>query len=387
MNRLVTLSGLGFFAAIAGCGRPFAIDMSSGGAGGAASSASGGGDGGATTVSASTGTGGTGGATVPACKAGIAGECDAGQYCDASTSACHSCADLSSLRFHSQPFMIDLAPSIAGNTAFYPRVSNAENGKLYFTFVDRSEAIPRRRVAFAARKSGAVGWQWDTWLFVPPPVGSVGQDSAAMVLDSAAMLTGLVDVTKIDAEKPVILFDSNRNGATTQKLFAANLEGTVAADVSLPSGKRDSDVAAAPNASPPRYYWLSDANSTTLTQRLVTATATSQATEVKILLDNNCVTSVVEGPWVTLNGKLLFFAAAYPDANTCTPPVGGTKHLFVTRMTDQGTQAPGEKAQPLFPESPDTFDTTPALTPDKCMLLFARFDATANGRVYGALRE
>ncbi|APR87684.1 hypothetical protein A7982_13033 [Minicystis rosea] len=361
------------------------IDTGTGG-GGAASTGAATSDGGADSVVTSSGSGGTGGVTVPACKAGVAGECDAGEYCDAATSACHSCADLSSLRFHGQAFTIDVAPSTASTTAFYPRVSAAEDGKLYFTYVDRTDAIPRRRIVSAPRKTGTPGWQWGTWLWVLPPVGSAGQDSGPLLLDSGAMLTGLVDPSKLAADKPVILFDSNRNGTTTQKLFAANLDGTVAADVSLPSGKRDSDVAAAPNASPPRYYWLSDAGSSTLSQRLVTATATSQATEVKLTLDNNCVTSVVEGPWVTPNGKLLLFAAAYPEDGTCAL-VGGTKHLFITRMTDQGTQAPGEKAQPLFPDSPTTFDSTPALTPDMCMLLFARFDDTANGRLFGALRE
>ncbi|MFT3765554.1 MAG: hypothetical protein QM820_08575 [Minicystis sp.] len=381
MKRLVTLSGLGLLVAV-GCGRPFAIDGGSGGAGGSSSSVGAADNGGAPTGGSAPG--GSGGSPVAACKAGVAGECPAGTYCDADESACHACADLSRLRFHGQAFVLQTAPTTAGTTAFYPRVS-PDDGALYFTYVDKSDTIPRRRIASAPRKPSAPGWSWGTWLFLQSPVGSPGQDSGPLFLHEGSMLSQLVDLSKIETDKPVLLFDSNRNGTTTTKIFVANDKGDAAAEVSLPSGKRDSDVAAAPLASPPRFYWLSDANSTG--QRFVTATATSQATEVKLSLDNGCATSTIEAPWVTADGKLLLFAAAYPEPPACAPPLTGPKHLFAAHMNGEGAQIDGEQAKPLFVDGAMSYDSTPALTPDLCMLLFSRFDATTNGRLYGALRE
>lgn len=379
MKRLVTLSGLGLLVVV-GCGRPFAIDGGSGGAGGSSSSVGAADNGGAPTGGSTTG--GSGGSPVAACKAGVVGECPAGTYCDADESACHACADLSRLRFHGQAFVLQTAPTTAGTTAFYPRVS-PDDGALYFTYVDKSGAIPRRRLVAAPHKLGGLGW--GTWSFLSDPINSDGQESGPLYLHDASMLLPLVDASKVDTAQPVLLFDSNRDGATTQRIFAANLDGSEAAPVSLPSGKHDSDVAAAPGAIPPRFYWLSDAG--TITQRLVTATAaSSSAAEVKILLDNGCATSAVDAPWITLDGQYLFFAAAYPASGTCAPAVVGTKHLFVAKMHD-GAQVPGAPAQRIFADDATSYDSTPAPTADACVLLFSRFDAAANGRLHSAIRD
>jgi hypothetical protein len=305
-----------------------------------------------------------------------------GSYCEASLGACRACADLDRFQFDA-PYSLDVAPATVGTTAFYPRVG-PDDGALFFTYLDKNGAIPRRRVAAAPRKSPPGAWAWGTWLFLAPPIGSSGQDSGPLLLRDGALIAQLVDASKVDTSRPVLLFDSNRDGATTETLFAANLDGYAAAEVSLPSGKRDADVAAAPEATPPRFFWLSDANS--ILPRLVTATATSQATEVKLILDNGCATSAVEAPWVTPDGGLLLFAAAYPDPPACSPPLVGVKHLFAASMKD-GAPIVGSPAVPLLADDATTYDTTPALTPDRCLLLFSRFDANANGRIFAARRD
>lgn len=378
MRTLLTLfAAVGWVVAAAACGRPFAVVEGSGGATTGTTSS-----GGATasTTSASAGTGGSGGATAQ-CKPGVLGECPDGSYCESGALACRPCADLS--RFHfAQPSPIDPSPPTGATTVFYPR-TNADDGALYFTYVDKSGTIPRRRLVDAPKKLGGLGW--GTWSFLGQPIGSDGQESGPLYLHDASMLAPLVDASKIDTSKPVLLFDSNRDGATTHRIYAANLEGSEAASVALPSGKHDTDIAAAPAASPPRFYWLSDANA--LVQRLVTATATSSAaTEVKIRLDNGCETSAVEAPWVSRDGKHLLFAAAYPAPSTCAPAVGGTKHLFIAKMND-GAQVPNEPAKRIFAEDDVSYDATPAPTPDACVLLFSRFDAAANGRLHAAIRD
>lgn len=379
MRGLVTLFGaIGWVVATSGCGRPFAVAEGSGGSSSSSATAGVGAAGGATDSTASDG--GAGGAT-PQCQPGVLDGCPAGSYCASDTRACRPCADLSRLHF-ATPTPYDPSPPTGGTTVFYSR-TNADDGALYFTYVDKSGAIPRRRLVLASHKLGGLGW--GTWSFFGDPINSAGQESGPLYLHDASMLSPLVDASKIDTTQPVLLFDSNRDGATTQRIFAANLDGSQAAAVSLPSGKRDSDVAAAPAAVPPRFYWLSDAGA--LAQRLVTATAaSSSATEVKILLDDGCATSAVDAPWVTLDGEYLFFAAAYPAPATCAPAAGGTKHLFVARMHD-GAQVPGEPAQRVFAEDAASYDSTPAPTADLCVLLFSRFDATANGRLHIAIRD
>lgn len=372
MNRLVTgLGVVGMVAASAACGQPFAFvspTSSSSGTGGA--SGEGGGDG-----ASSSGT--------PACAPGMSGACPEGRYCAGDTFTCEPCADLGRLHFHT-PFAADLAPPTAGTTVFYPRLGD-DPGALYFTYVDKSTPIPRRRIATAPLKTSGLGW--GTWSFAPTPINSSGEESGALFLPDGSAIAPLVDPAIIDAGKPVLLFDSNRNGAATIAMFAANVEGSAAVPLLLPAGTRDGDIAVAALASPPRFFWRSDAGST-LGPRLVTTIAASPvAEEVPIPLDNGCVTSFVDAPWVTPDGSVLFFAAAYPAPPACAPPGVGPKHVFAVRLLDTGVPAPGETAHRLFPDDVMSYDSTPALTPDRCHLLFSRFDAAANGRLHGAMRD
>jgi len=387
MQRLVTLITMGPRAAwpallaliglgAAACGEPFGIVAGSGGAGGAND-----GGGGAAATSGSAGASGGTGGVAPACKPGVLGECAQGSYCEGGKNECTPCADVSRLHF-SAPAPVMISPDTAGTTAFYPRVS-AEDGSLYFARKYKSGALPVRQIASAELNAKHDGWT--LWSELGAPVNSAWDESGPLWLPDGSILENLVDTGKVNLSDPVLLFDSNRDGLTTYKIFAANPGGADAAEVGLPTGKRDTDVAAAPSASPPRFYWLSDAGS--LAQRLVTATSTSQASPVMITFDNGCSTGNVNSPWVTPDGQHLFFAAAYPDQAGCTPGLMAPQRLFRAHMTDSGAQAGGEPAVAVFPDDAASYDSTPALDPLGCVLLFARFDASANGHLAYALRD
>lgn len=370
MRRVRRLGVVGMFALPAACGQPFTFDGGSPSAGGSGGSSAAAGDASATSSSGATG-----------CAPGVAGECPDGSYCAGDTLACAPCADLERLHFHA-PFALDLSPPTAGTTVFYPRAGEAP-GTLWFTYVDKGSAIPRRRIASAPIKAGGLGF--GTWSLAPAPINADGQDSGPFFLPDGSAVAALVDAALIDASKPVVIFDSNRGGAAETALFAANVDGAKAAKIALPAGTHDADVTVATLAVPPRFFWRSDAGAAAV-QRLVTAAAGSSApSDVVIPLDNGCTTGVVDAPWVTPDGGLLLFAAAYPAPPACAQPGSGPRHLFAVRLDDAG--APVGIARRLFPGDDTSYDATPALTPDRCHLLFSRFDAAANGRLHGAMRD
>lgn len=384
MNRLITLLAPGVFAlssVASGCGEPFAYvggggQSSAGGSSGSTSSRGGAGGEVSSSSGSSTSSGGAGGA--PECAPGSIGACGSGKYCSSETSTCEPCGELA--RFHfGTPTVVPLSPSTAGTHVRFPRVS-PDDGALLFTYDDKSGG-PIGRPRIVSAPFVAATQSWAAWSFSPAPINSNKEDSAALYLPAGAMLKGLVD-GKVDTAKAVLLFDSSRAADGTRALYAANPGAPEASPLALAGGKRDSDIAAAPDASPPRFYWMS--GDSALTQRLVTATGASPTASVKLLFENGCSGDAVEGPWISRDGKLLLFGAAPPSGATCTPSLV-LKRLYVARMNDQGTQVAADAARPIFPDDTTSFDSTPSLSPDACFMLFARF--TPFGQIMIAARD
>lgn len=376
MTKLARLLGPGWIAALAAlpalaCGRPFTLeDGSADAAGQAPSAGSTGGTGGGVTSS--------GGGGPPAC---VPGACGAGNYCEKDTTMCRTCADLSRLVFHA-PAVITLGAPTTGTTAAYAR-TDADTGALYFTYVDRSFAIPRGRTALAP--SGSAPLAWGAWDFQPPPINTDGQSTAPLYLHDTSMLAGLVDPGGLDTSKPALLFDSDRGGGGLLQIFAVNVGATAISRVTLPGGTRDSRVAVAPGAIPPRFWYRS--NGGAAAERLVTApVGASAAKPVTITLDKGCPGVAIDAPWATPDGNHLLFGAAYPDA-ACNPAPTAPAHLFHARLDDQGQQLAGKPAERIFPDDDAASDGMPSLSADACFLLFSRFDASANGRILAAVRE
>jgi hypothetical protein len=387
MNRLAMRMAAGLLAAAmlpSSCGRPFAIGAGGGGASSTSSGLAGYGGAGGAPDTGGGGHGGTGGAT-PACTPGDLGTCSAGSYCRADTVACEVCTSFT--RFHfAAASQVALQPPISGTTVLYPRLS-PDAATLYFTYYDEQSAIPRRRIGSAPLDASK--GSWGPWSLVKAPVDADGQNSGPLLLDTGAALSALVD-SKVDTSKPVLVFDSSRTALNTEALLAANLDASDVGALALPKGKHDSDIAVAWQSTPPRFWWLSDATST-VGQKLVTATATDTlATPVPVTLDNGCVVEVVEGPWVTGDGKRLLFGAAPPqptDAGACLPAPPGHARLYSARLDAQGQQISGTQAKPLLSGALAAYETTPSLSPNLCTLYFSRFDAAGNGQLFSAARN
>ena len=156
--------------------------------------------------------------------------------------------------------------------------------------------------------------------------------------------------------------------------------------LTLPGGGlHESDIAVATAVSPPRFFWLTDANLEP--QRLVTGLATDNSpTDVVITLDNGCAAPLASTPWVTPDGEWLLFASTRPDeTNGCAAPAADAPtQLYAARL--DGTGAQMGAAAPIFDTTGQSLDNSPSLlAPNQCALLFSRFDVnTGTGSVYAA---
>ena len=353
----------------AACGQPFSAAAGAGGGG-----SGGAGHGGA----AASGTGGvaaSSGSGVAKCPAA---SCSAGEYCESASSTCQMCAELGRFQFGA-PVATGVTVPATGSSALYPR-PDRDTGQLFFVQQDTTIAH-QDQIAVAASMPGEAAWTQGTLL---QQLVGVYQDSGPLYISAPSVLTGLVANSVAMSTAPVLLFDSNRTTGKRQVFAAVLGAATPPAVVTLPGGAvRASRIAISLAATPPRFWWISDA--TTGIERLVTGTATDNTPgDVPVLLDSDCPTTLADAPWVTPGGERLLFASVHTSAPPACTPDPTITHLYQVVLSPDGT-AP-TKASPVFPGD-TTLDTDPALTTDMCALLFARFDDQGNGQIYQAPRN
>jgi hypothetical protein len=389
MRQLGSLMGFGVIAGVAaasGCGRAFVLGESTGGsaASSAATNGSGNGSGGAGGVAASLG--GAGGAAPAACSPGVGvalSSCGKDEYCNADTAACESCAALDRLRFGA-PVALGVAPVTQGATLMFPR-RNTDTGDLFLVQQLNTAANPTQ-IADAPFVSSKA--EWSPTGLVPALAGTY-LDTGPLYLTDASVLAGLIVATPSQASTPALLFDSDRT-LNKRKVFALSLGGPANAtmvQLDLPGGAaHESSIAVATDASPPRFFWISDANGAAM--RLVTAIATDGSpTDVPITLDDGCPAPLAGKPWVTPGGEWLLFASTHPDTPACAVPASDAPtHLYAAKLGADGQQT--GSAAPVFGAADANLDDSPSLfTPSMCALLFARFDVNGTGAIYAAQRE
>ncbi len=382
MKRLRSLLGPGFCASVAvligsaACTSPFTTTSGGiGGLGGAGSTGSGGPDASA----------GTGGAKCTATS------CQAGEYCDSSSLACTSCADVSRFQFGT-PVATHVTVPTTGSTAWYPR-PNQDTGDLYLVQQDTTTAH-QNQIAVAPMMPGEAAWTQA--MLLPQLAGMNNNDSGPLYISNPGILAGLVDPSVSSSPTPVLLFDSI--GATSTQVFAAILATPDAAPppppsmVNLPGhAMHASKIAASVGASSPRFWWISDATTSDAgpgVARLVTGTATEPLPgDVAIPLENGCPSPLADTPWVTPKGERLLFSSVQTDASaSCAQINTSVTHLYQIPLSSDGTANGEGNASLIFPND-EALENTPALTKDMCTLLFARFDAQDNGQIYAAPRK
>jgi hypothetical protein len=364
------LVGLGVIVLLAGagCGQSFI----SGTAGTAGAGSGGVGTGGAGTggQSASSGTGGTAACTT--------GSCAAGEYCNSTTGACVACAQLDRVQFGA-PQPIGLTAT--GYNALYPRV-DGDTGDLYLDLQNAASHLDQ--LAIAAAMSGSTPWPMASLL---TELGGTHNDRGPLYLADPSLLTGLIDPGLAKSGMPVLLFDSDRMGS--RLLFAVPLQGSSPSSLLLSSGATQaSRVAMAMAAPTPRLFWVGDgAGSTTVRLLTMTPAQSTPPTAVNITLDGGCAAPLADTPWVTPAGDLLLFTSpSYGASPGCAVVSAPVTHLYQVPL--DATGQPTANAVPVFPDDTVDIDATPALTPDRCTLLFARVDTTSStANIYGAPRN
>lgn len=377
MKWLGCLMGLGFYVGLAmqgaGCGDLFSASGGTGGAGSGSSQNTGG---------TSSGTGGA------QCAAG---SCTKGEYCNPDTAACDACATSARFQFGT-PVMQAVTLPIPGANALFPRIGSSA-GELFLVQQDSTHHVQVAEALAAAGKSPP----WGAAALLSQLAGSY-QDTAPLYLEDSSILVALVSddgVTK--PGMPVVLFDSNRPVGSqmgTNKVFVVTLGSPAVGPVvvSLPGGAaHDSSVAVAMLASPPRFWWISDAgpalgDAAAPLSRLVTATAVDTGpTDVVLTLDDACTVPLVTAPWVTPAGDRLLFASARAPAGTCVVADPSLTHLYQAPIGPGGKQT--ADAKPIFPDDV-TVETEPSLAPDQCTLLFSRVvDSAGTTRIFTAARD
>lgn len=384
MMRTLGFSGALSVLALAapfGCGEPF--------------SSTSGGTGGATTTTTTTtseggqgGVGGVGGDATTSSTGGMGGEggapgctpegCGPGEYCAAS-GECTSCTEVGDEGFlFDTPVMIPLGNQ---SVKLFPRVRNEPGGghRMVYssrvsgdnydiaTSVDDSEGVWGNGVI-------ATGTGINT---VNPELGPMLMPSNKVVPATPAVVAG------------ALVFDSLES-ANVRKAFAANNFGAISrSQVNLDDEGDTFSVAIAHALSAPYRYWFMSRRSISgvNVNRMYTRRLPDPSTTVSIVLYPGCTvpttTTTDLAPWVTPDGKYLFFNTIYDPNESCNQ--GTVIRSFYARLNT----STGQLAEPpvwLNVMGVGINVKTPSLSPDMCTLYFAA-DAVGHLEIYSARRR
>jgi hypothetical protein len=99
--------------------------------------------------------------------------------------------------------------------------------------------------------------------------------------------------------------------------------------------------------------------------------AEGEASELRLPLPGDCgfASELDYAPWLTPDGRALFFSARRIDEG-CAPAPSAVSHLYVVELSAAGQ--PTGNARVVNPlNDPSVRQTDPSLSPDSCELLFS----------------
>lgn len=364
-------------AALAGCGERFTAagadatsTSSSGGDGGAGGDGGGGsgGGGGSASSSAASGGGGEGGC----------GACKDGEFCTASET-CVPCAARGGVLSFGALSEVE----VAGAMPAFPRVrAETREGEATLRLVYTAKfGSDDTKIATATGRPWTAGEVVSSFL-----VDAEGQESGPLLLP-------------LDAPSPLgsfpagsLLFDRlpTAPGSFPMLLVADGIEATQADPLTAlnPDGGSRS-VAVAHGLRPSYRYWFmnrhQDGGGTT--SRLVTKLLEDAAAAVlDINLPGDCPAQGDDlAPWVTSDGRLLFFQAPYSAHGECE--AASVLRSFYVALRDDGLPVDDQPARMLLPNlDPSVAVMTPSLSPDECTLYLAS-DRDGQQKLYSASRR
>jgi hypothetical protein len=304
---------------------------------------------------------GQGGAASDVC--GSNAECETGTFCN--EGACTSCADLGDLSQleYGQVEPLDIINATAGTDHLrFPRPVGEGLGLVY------AREFYGGHLWFTSDSGKNAG----TSITVGEGVHETGGLSVPYRLP--APLTGydfFFHRTVMDTSPQTKLFGA--------KLTAA---GVVSGATVLPDPFNGSNVNDSHSLalSEHRAVWLRN-NDGALDIHLVTLALPptgTEAVELRLPLPYDCgfASELSYSPWLSQDGKALFFVARAVDATSCTPTADTPTRIYVIALSDVGEpQGAARALEGLGAE--DARQTDPALTPDSCHLYFsATFEQT-----------
>ncbi|WP_437591306.1 hypothetical protein [Sorangium sp. So ce1000] len=371
---------LAALAALAGCGEPFtaagadvASASSSGGAGAAGGDGGGGsgggvGGGGSAPSSAAAGGGGEGGC----------GACKDGEFCTASET-CVRCAERGGVL--SFGALSEIA--VAGATPAFPRVRAEKIGEgeatLRLVYTAKFGADDTK-IATATGRPWTAGGVVSSFM-----VDAEGQESGPLLLP--------LDAPSPQEDFPAgsLLFDRlpTAPGSPPLLLVADALDATRADALAALNSDGGSRSVAVAHALHPYRYWFMNRHQDNgeTTSRLVTKRAEDAAVEVlNINLPGECPAKGDDlAPWVTADGRLLFFQAPYSARGECEE--ASVPRSFYVALGADGLPVDAQPARMLLSNlDPSIAVMTPSLSPDECTLYLAS-NKDGQQKLYTATRR
>jgi hypothetical protein len=188
-----------------------------------------------------------------------------------------------------------------------------------------------------------------------------------------------------------LLFDRPHPGRDrARRLFAAaTLEATDwTALGALNVGAASYSVAVAHAARPYRYWFMNEQQEGgQRVIRLVTKLGeVGEMRSLRINLPGGCPAQGDDlAPWVTPDGRVLFFQAPYNAHGDCAQ--AAVLRSFYVRLGPDGLPADDRPATMLLPNlAPSIAVQTPSLSPDECSL-FVASDRDGQQKIYSAMRR
>lgn len=332
--------------------------------------------GGSSGAAGSAGTAGSGGATNSSgapCNANS--DCTGASYCRSDTSQCAPCADLGRLEFGTPQPLAAINTWADGNSQQVDLDSpRADGTQLYFAV---STGASQSSVYCTADFTQSAGTK------VVLPGGS--SDAEPLPLSSPVALLGNLN----------FLFDeesATNNGSIQEQLFggAVGLNGVQVTNVgALPAplnSPTENSYAIAVAKDTGRAWWMMGSSASV--NLYTSGVGNQKPTQVNLTVSpGSCPADFLldATPWVTPNGKLLFFRSAEQSDN-CRTSTG--TDLYFARPGANGTST--ATATPLAGvNAVNTIDTSPSLSSDLCWLYFAsnRESGQSHLRLYRAPRD
>ncbi len=328
------------------------------------------------------------------CVPGDLATCDPGSYCQKSSLACVSCAEIEKGFTFGAPRKLSVTLPEGGTDPRFLRIG--PNNQLLFTYTAATTVLDVGHADPDPEKF----LQWTEGKQEPPPINTGGEEAGSFYLPKGELLAGHLSIPDFEVGKSVTLYHSNIQINRQVYAFTGGEKSSDKLPQLLlfppPGAKSTSNVTASYDAQIPHFFFsasvLTGDPEVLFTTVLDDPPATPAPLTIK--LDNNCaLKSKGVAPWVTPDGQWLLFGGQQPDANNkcANDDLKARFRLYYTQLDPEtGLQPEGATAQEILPDRSMQSSLFPSLSPDRCVLYFSDqkgSGTSATFESYAAVRE